>query len=155
VQIPIKISVQVGCFDVGYEQTQLIAGRSDIGAVVAFTGICRSENGKLQALELEYYPQMAERQLRKLAEEAASHWELLGITIIHRVGMIKVGEEIVLVIAASSHRKAAFEATEFIMDALKSTAPFWKKEHYVDNTKDKWVEAKISDDAALERWDKI
>jgi molybdopterin synthase catalytic subunit len=152
--IPLKISVQVESFDVGLEQSQLIEGRNNVGAVVAFTGLCRSENGALKALELEHYPQMAERQLRQLAQDAASRWDLLGITIIHRVGIIHVGEEIVLVIVASSHRKASFEAAEFIMDALKSTAPFWKKEHYVDGAKDKWVEAKLSDDVALERWDK-
>jgi molybdopterin synthase catalytic subunit len=153
--IPFKISVQVESFDVGFEQTQLIAGRNDVGAVVAFTGLCRSENGMLRALELEHYPEMAECQLRQLASEAARRWDLLGVTIIHRVGLIKVGEDIVLVIAASSHRKASFEAAEFMMDALKSTAPFWKKEHYVDGATGKWVAAKVSDDAALERWDKI
>jgi molybdopterin synthase catalytic subunit len=154
VTIPIKISIQVESFDVRFEQSQLVVGQDNIGAVVAFTGLCRSENGALKALELEHYPQMAESQLRKLAEDAASRWGLVGVTIIHRVGIIDVGEEIVLVIVASSHRKASFEAAEFIMDALKSTAPFWKKEHYVDGAKDKWVEAKISDDVALERWDK-
>ncbi len=152
--IPVKISVQVESFDVSFEQILLARGRTDIGAMVAFTGLCRSDNG-LKALELEHYPQMAEAQLRQLAEDAANRWGLFGVTIIHRVGIINAGEEIVLVIAASAHRKAAFEAASFMMDALKSTAPFWKKEHLADGSTGKWVEAKMSDEMALGQWGEL
>ena len=139
-------------FDAGFEQEFLAKGRKDIGAIVTFTGLCRSENDSLKALELEHYPDMAEAQMAQVAGEAENRWGLLGITLIHRYGLIDAGEPIVLVIAASKHRHNAFKAAEFMMDYLKSTAPFWKKEHRVDGTKGEWITAKDTDDAALERW---
>lgn len=147
-----KISVQVGDFDVG-EETALLAGQSkNIGAVVSFTGLCRDEHGRLIALELEHYPGMAEGKLANIARQAADRWPLNGLTIIHRHGKIEPGANIVLVIAASTHRRAAFEAADFLMDFLKSDAPFWKKEHLVDGTSGDWVEAKDSDEADKNRW---
>ena len=151
----LKISIQIEPFNAGFEQELLTQGRKDIGAVVSFTGLCRSENDSLKALELEHYPSMAERQMAQVAVEAANRWELLSITLIHRYGLIEVGEPIVLVIAASKHRKNAFESAEFMMDYLKSTAPFWKKEHRLDGTTGAWIEAKDEDDAALERWSRL
>ncbi len=148
----LKISIQIEPFNAGFEQELLTQGRKDIGAVVAFTGLCRSENESLKALELEHYPGMAEAQMKLLAGEAANRWDLLSITLIHCYGLINVGEPIVLVIAASKHRHNAFKAAEFMMDYLKSTAPFWKKEHRIDGSKGEWITAKDTDDAALERW---
>jgi molybdopterin synthase catalytic subunit len=127
-------------------------GRTDIGAVVTFTGLCRDEGGRLAALELEHYPGMAEAELARVAAEAAQRWPLRGATIIHRFGKIRPGANIVLVVTASAHRRAAFEAAEFLMDYLKTRAPFWKREHLVDGTTGAWVEAKDTDDAAAERW---
>ncbi len=150
----IKISVQTELFDLNLEQKNLCAHSTNIGAVVAFTGLCRSENGSLQALELEHYQGMAETQLRTTAELAVERWNLSGVTLIHRVGIIPVGEEIVLVLAASAHRKEAFQAADFMMDYLKSTAPFWKKEHRQDGSRGEWVEAKTSDSVSLENWNK-
>lgn len=146
------VRVQAGPFDAGAEQARLCAGRSDVGAVVAFTGLCRSEGNRLAALELEHYPGMAEAEIARVADEACRRWPLLGLTAIHRHGRIAPGEPIVLVIAASSHRQAAFAAAEFLMDFLKTRAPFWKKEHRVDGSSGEWVEAKDSDDAATARW---
>ncbi len=148
----IRVCVQSEPFDSAFEQNKMTAGRHDIGAVVAFTGLCRSEDGTLVALELEHYPGMAEAEMLGIAKQAASHWPLSGITAIHRVGRIAPGEEIVLVIASSRHRGAAFAAAEYVMDYLKSSAPFWKKEHRLDGSSSQWVEAKDSDDTALARW---
>lgn len=149
---PLKIRVQSGDFDAAAESAELTRGRIDIGAVASFVGLCRDEKGTLEALELEHYPGMAEEEIARIAEEAGRHWPLLGMTIIHRTGTIRPGEQIVLVLCASSHRAAAFSAAEFLMDFLKSRAPFWKKEHRADGTQGEWVAAKDADEAALERW---
>ena len=148
-----RISVQAPEFDIGAETERLVGGRTDIGAVVAFTGYCRDEGGELAALELEHYPGMAERAIGEIAAEARSRWPLLGITVIHRYGRLTPGAPIVLVLAASAHRQAAFEAASFLMDFLKTRAPFWKKEHRANGSAEGWVEAKEADDAAASRWE--
>ena len=124
------IRIQQADFDVAQEIAALSKGRTDVGAVVTFSGICRgSENGEpIAALTLEHYPGMAEAEIGRHADEALSRWPLQGLTIIHRFGRIAPGENIVLVVTASSHRQAAFEAAEFLMDYLKTNAPFWKRE---------------------------
>ena len=139
-------------FDAAAEATNLARGRTDVGALVTFTGVCRgSENGEpIAALTLEHYPGMAESEIERHAAEAAERWPLLGATIIHRYGRILPGEDIVLVVTTSSHREAAFAAAEFLMDYLKTRAPFWKLVEKADGTT--WVDAKASDDAAAERW---
>ncbi len=151
---PRTIRVQHEPFDAGAEAAALTRGRTDIGALVSFVGLCRDEAGALTALEIEHYPGMAEAEIARVAEEAEKRWPLLGLTIIHRHGKIRPGEEIVLVLCASVHRRAAFAAAEFLMDYLKSRAPFWKKEHRADGSQGDWVDAKESDEAALERWRK-
>ena len=120
---------------------------------MTFTGLCRDEAGTLEALELEHYPGMAEDEILRVAKQAATRWPLLGATAIHRFGKVLPGENIVLVIATSPHRRAAFEAAEYIMDYLKTRAPFWKKEHRRDGSIGEWVEAKDADDSAAERWE--
>ena len=139
-------------FDAAVEAANLARGRTDVGALVTFTGVCRgSENGEpIAALTLEHYPGMAESEIERHAAEAAERWPLLGATIIHRYGRILPGEDIVLVVTTSSHREAAFAAAEFLMDYLKTRAPFWKLVDKADGTT--WVDAKASDDAAAERW---
>ncbi len=146
------IRIQAEPFDTVAETAALTGGRADMGAVVAFMGFCRDEGGRLAALELEHYPGMAEAEIDRIAEQAESRWPLLGLTVIHRFGRISPGQEIVLVLAASSHRQAAFEAASFLMDYLKTQAPFWKREHLKDGTAGAWVEAKEADDRATERW---
>jgi molybdopterin synthase catalytic subunit len=147
------IRLQQEDFDVAAEAAALTQGRSDIGAVVTFTGICRgSENGDpIAALTLEHFAEMAEAEIARHVEEAMKRWALLGVTVIHRYGRITPGENIVLVITVSSHRGDAFAAAEFLMDYLKTRAPFWKQ---VESAKSKtWVEAQAHDDAAAERWE--
>ncbi|HZH11618.1 MAG TPA: molybdenum cofactor biosynthesis protein MoaE [Microvirga sp.] len=146
------IRIQAAAFDAAAETAALTQGRGDIGATVAFTGFCRDEGGRLSALELEHYPGMAEAEVARIAGEAERRWPLLGLTVIHRFGLIRPGEPIVLVLAASAHRHAAFEAASFMMDYLKTRAPFWKREHLTDGTIGAWVEARSDDDAAMERW---
>ncbi len=146
------IRVQPQDFDVAAEIAALTEGRSDIGAVVTFTGFCRDEGGRLAALELEHYPGMADAEMRRVAEKAAARWPLTGLTAIHRFGTIRPGQQIVLVVTASAHRVAAFEAATFLMDYLKTRAPFWKREHLLDGTTGAWVDAKAEDDDAAERW---
>ena len=148
------IRIQAEDFDAAAEQRALTHGRRDIGAVVSFTGLCRDEGGRLSALELEHYPGMAEEEVGRVAREALARWPLTGLTIIHRFGKIAPGGNIVLVVAASSHRRAAFEAADFLMDYLKTRAPFWKKEHLVTGDAAGWVEANAEDDSALQRWEK-
>ena len=146
------IRLQREAFDATAEVAKLTRGRTDIGAVVTFTGICRAdENGeKISALTLEHYPDMAEAEIVRHVEEASKRWPLLGVTVIHRHGRIAPGEDIVLVVTASSHREAAFAAASFLMDYLKTRAPFWKQ---VEKPSGKtWVEAKATDDVAAERW---
>ena len=128
------VRIQREDFDASTEVAALTAGRKDIGAVVTFAGLCRDEAGRLAALELEHYPGMAEEEIARVAAEAEQRWPLMGVTAIHRFGKIKPGENIVLVVTASAHRQAAFEAAEFLMDYLKTRAPFWKKEHNKDGT---------------------
>ena len=146
------IRIQAEAFDIAMESDRLSGGRADIGALVAFSGLCRDEGGMLSALELEHYPGMAEEEIARIAAEAAGRWPLLGLTIIHRHGRIAPGEPIVLVLAASSHRQAAFEAASFLMDYLKTRAPFWKKEHRSDGTVGGWISAKDTDDSAAGKW---
>ena len=146
------IRLQREAFDLAAEASKLTRGRSDIGAVVTFTGICRAdENGEeIAALTLEHYPEMAEAEIARHVEEACTRWPLLGVTVIHRFGRIAPGEDIVMVVTASSHRQAAFAAAEFLMDYLKTRAPFWKQVEKAGGKN--WVEAKASDDTAAERW---
>jgi len=150
----VTIRIQESDFEVGREIAALTTGRSDIGAVVSFTGICRgSEDGTaIAALTLEHYPDMAEAEITRHADTAMSRWPLSGIRVVHRVGRIVPGENIVLVVTASKHRQAAFEAAEFLMDYLKANAPFWKRVDSADGTS--WVEARDHDDAAAARWTK-
>src|SRR5437868_15154058 len=148
------IRIQQADFDVAQEIAVLTKGRTDIGAVVSFSGICRgSENGEpIAALTLEHYPGMAEAEIKRHADEAMSRWPLSGLTIVHRVGRITPGENIVLVLAASQHRQAAFHAAEFLMDYLKANAPFWKREESQKGTS--WIAARDHDDDAAARWTK-
>ena len=150
----VAIRLQREPFDAAAEAAALAQGRSDIGAVVTFTGICRgNENGEpIAALTLEHYPGMAEAEITRHVETAESRWALLGVTVIHRHGRLVPGEPIVLVITASSHRHDAFAAAEFLMDYLKTRAPFWKQVERATGAS--WVEAKTSDDAAADRWAK-
>ncbi|WP_092742338.1 molybdenum cofactor biosynthesis protein MoaE [Xaviernesmea oryzae] len=148
----LTVRVQAEVFDTAAEISLLSAGRNDIGAVVSFSGLCRDEGGTLEALELEHYPGMAEAEIRRICAEAIRRFDLQGVTAIHRYGKIAPGAPIVLVVAASSHRQAAFDGASFIMDFLKTGAPFWKKEHRVDGGKGDWVSAKDADDSARDRW---
>ncbi|MFZ0106084.1 MAG: molybdopterin synthase catalytic subunit MoaE [Thiobacillus sp.] len=147
-----KIRVQSEAFDLGAEVDAMRAGRTDIGAIASFVGLARdlNEGSGVAAMTLEHYPGMTEKALAALVEEANSRWALLDVTVIHRVGRLLPGDPIVLVAVASSHRGEAFAACEFIMDFLKTQAPFWKKEETPDG--ERWVEARASDDAAAERW---
>lgn len=147
-----EVRIQTEDFDAAAETARLTAGRPDIGAVVTFCGLCRSEDGRLAALELEHYPGMAETEIARIAAEAVSRWPVTGLTVVHRHGRIAAGGNIVLVVATSSHRQAAFEAASFMMDFLKTRAPFWKREHLIDGTVGEWVAATAEDDAAQERW---
>ncbi len=150
--IPVTIRLQTDDFDVATESTKLTRGRTDIGALVSFVGICRGGEGAdaIEALTLEHYPGMAEEEIARHVDEAVRRWPLLGVTVIHRHGRIPIGANIVLVLTASAHRAAAFEAAEFLMDYLKTSAPFWKREEGGQATG--WVEAKAEDDAAATRW---
>ena len=147
------ICIQSEPFDAEAETARLMRGRTDIGAVVGFLGLCRDEGGRLAALELEHYPGMAEAEIGRIAAKAAQRWPLLGLVVVHRHGVVAAGEAIVLVAAASTHRQAAFEAASFLMDFLKTRAPFWKREHLADGTVGGWVEAAEADDEAAARWD--
>ena len=149
---PVTIRIQEDDFDIARELAGLTRGRTDIGAVVSFSGICRADedSAKISALTLEHYPGMAEDEIKRHVDEAISRWPLNGVTIIHRVGRFMPGQNIVLVLTASQHRKAAFEAAEFLMDYLKTSAPFWQKEDSATGTG--WVEAQSRDDEAAARW---
>lgn len=136
-------------FDVNAEIAALTGERHDIGAIVTFTGLVRNDD-RLTALTLEHYPGMTEREIARHAEEADARWPLKGLTIIHRTGRLTPGDRIVLVAVASSRRQAAFEAAEFLMDYLKTRAPFWKEEMRGDETS--WVENKFDDDEQAKRW---
>ncbi len=147
------VRVQTEDFDISREIASLTAGRTDIGAVVTFTGLVRALSGstQLSAMTLEHYPGMTEAELARVEAEARDRWPLQASLIIHRVGALEPGANVVLVIAASAHRHAAFEAAEFLMDYLKTRAPFWKKELSTDGH-GTWVDARESDDAALKKW---
>lgn len=146
------VRVQRADFDLGAEVRALTAGRTDIGAVVTFTGTVRGRStaGEISAMTLEHYPGMTEAELERVEAEALARWPLSASLVVHRYGELSPGDNIVLVVTASAHRQAAFEAAEFLMDYLKSRAPFWKKESGPDGTR--WVEAREADEAALERW---
>jgi len=146
------IRVQTEDFDPGAEAQALASGRADIGALVSFVGLCRDEGGRLAALEIEHYGAMAERELALVAREAASRWPLSGLVIIHRYGSIPAGARIVFVAAAAVHRREAFAAANFLMDYLKTRAPFWKRAHLSDGTAGEWVEPRGEDEAAAARW---
>jgi len=149
----IDVRVQSPVFDVGEEQRQLLAGRHDIGAVVTFTGLVRDFNERpdVQALSLEHYPGMTEAALHDIAAQATTRWPLDGIRIVHRVGRLSPSDPIVLVMVASAHRRAAFDACDFLMDYLKTRAPFWKKEHTASEAY--WVSARDSDARDAARWE--
>jgi molybdopterin synthase catalytic subunit len=151
--IPTKISVQAADFDVGAEFAALTAEHTDIGGIGCFVGTVRANptGPRLEALTLEHYPAMTERAIAAIAEQAAQRWPLLGCTVIHRVGRMVPGENIVLVLAASAHRQPALDATAFLIDWLKTKAPFWKQESFVDGSAT-WVDARETDDAAAARW---
>jgi molybdopterin synthase catalytic subunit len=148
------VRLQREAFDTAAEAAALTRGRTDIGALVTFTGICRGAESSepIAALTLEHYPGMAEAEITRHVEEAKSRWPLLGVTVIHRYGRIAPGENIVLVVTASSHREAAFAAAEFLMDYLKTQAPFWKQVESANGRS--WVDAKDADDTAAARWGK-
>jgi molybdopterin synthase catalytic subunit len=150
--MPATIRLQSSDFDVGAEAALLAQGRTDIGAVVTFTGICRGEETgtPVVAMTLEHYPGMAEAEIARHVAEAQARWPLLGATIIHRYGRLRPGDRLVLVVTAASHRGDAFAAAEFLMDYLKTRAPFWKKVERQDGAV--WVDAKATDDAAADRW---
>jgi molybdopterin synthase catalytic subunit len=146
------IRLQREAFDIAAEVAKISGGRTDVGAVVTFTGICRADEkgSPIAALTLEHYPGMAETEIARHVEDACARWPLLGVTVIHRHGRLTPGEVIVLVVTVSSHREAAFAAAEFLMDYLKTRAPFWKRVETADGAA--WVDARAADDAAAERW---
>ena len=148
------VSVQAADYDTAAEIAALTAGRTDVGAVVTFSGLCRGEGGPREALEIEHYPGMAEEEILRVCAEAEARWPLQGCRVIHRHGAIRPGDNIVLVATASAHRVAAFAAADFLMDYLKSEAPFWTRNRRRDGTPGAadWVAPKASDEAALDRW---
>ena len=154
--VPITVRIQTAPFDQAAELRALRAGRHDVGAIASFVGLCRDHHpgecapGHVQAMELEHYPGMTEQAIQGMVAQALARWPLLGVTVIHRVGPLLPGDDIVLVAVASAHRAAAFAACEFLMDYLKTQAPFWKKETTPEGGH--WVDARESDDAALRRW---
>ena len=147
------VRVQQAAFDVGQEIAAFSAGRADIGGIGCFVGLVRDSAGgrAITAMTLEHYPGMTERALAGIAATAAARWKLLGCTLVHRVGRLLPGEAIVLVLAAASHRQAALDATGFLIDWLKTEAPFWKKEAFADGG-EAWVDAREGDAAAAARW---
>ena len=149
-----SVTLQPDDFDISKELDTLIGGRTSVGAAVTFTGLVRDmvKDQRISAMTLEHYPAMAQAELERIEAEARAKWpDLIDSRIIHRFGTLAPGDRIVLVITLSSHRQVAFEAAEFIMDFLKTRAPFWKKESLADGQSD-WVKANLKDDAALERW---
>jgi molybdopterin synthase catalytic subunit len=148
----IIVRVQKESFDAAAEAARLTQGSANIGALVSFTGLCRDEGGALAALEIEHYPGMAEAEINRAALEAAARWPLEAVLIVHRHGLIRPGEGIVLVITASLHRGEAFAAASFLMDYLKTEAPFWKRRQLASKGAGDWVEAKAQDHAAAQKW---
>lgn len=148
-----SVRVQREDFDLGLELARLRGGRTDIGALVSFSGLVRGSDDPdvpLDVMELEHYPGMTEKALAEIEAEAVARWDLQASLIIHRFGPLQPGEQIMMVATASCHRQAAFEAAEFLMDFLKSRAPFWKKEMTAGDGS--WVDARVSDEDALKRW---
>ncbi|WP_343081475.1 molybdenum cofactor biosynthesis protein MoaE [Ostreiculturibacter nitratireducens] len=145
-----RILVQSEPFDFAAETAEFGRGRKDVGAVVTFQGIVRDDGGRLSRMEIEHYPGMTQKAISDIAEEAARRWNLADVLVIHRYGDMRPGETIMMVAAAARHRADAFAAAEFLMDYLKSRAPFWKKEFGPDGAE--WVAAKDEDEAALKRW---
>ena len=148
---PVRVRVELGRFAPA-DEVRWLDELDGAGAVASFTGLCRSEGGRLAGLELEHFPGMAEEEIGRVVAQACERWPLLGVHVVHRAGRIMAGEEIVTVGTASSHRAAAFEACQFVMDWLKTSAPFWKREILADGNAGAWVEAKDADDRAAERW---
>ena len=146
------IRVQQEDFDIGAEIAQLKAPRSDTGAIVTFIGTVRDQQGAVTEMSLEHYPGMTERELQRIETEACARWPLQASLIVHRTGTLRPGDNIVLVVTASEHRDAAFDAAKFLMDYLKTSAPFWKRETGPGGAR--WVEAAPSDDDAASRWKK-
>lgn len=144
------VRVQAEAFDAGAELNSFAQDRTDVGAVVSFTGVVRDTKGDLEEMLIEHYPGMTQSAITKITEEAVSRWALADVLVIHRYGPLKPGEPIMMVATASAHRAAAFEAADFLMDYLKSRAPFWKKEVTAQGAS--WVEAKDADEDALKRW---
>jgi len=147
---PVTIRLQTADFDIAAETAVMTKGRTDIGAVVSFSGICRGGDDAMAAMTLEHYPGMAEAEIARHVDEAKTRWPLMGVTVIHRHGRVEPGDNIVLVLTASAHRQAAFQAAEFLMDYLKTNAPFWKSEERAGGNA--WVEAQTHDDEAAARW---
>jgi len=148
----LKIAIQPEAFDAGAEAAALARGRPEVGAVASFVGFVRDRNdgSAVAAMTLEHYPGMTEKAIAKIVDEARARWAVLDCTVIHRVGELRPGDPIVLVAVASGHRGDAFAACEFVMDYLKTKAPFWKREATGEGAR--WVEARASDDAAAARW---
>ncbi|MGH6817319.1 MAG: molybdenum cofactor biosynthesis protein MoaE [Methylovirgula sp.] len=147
------VRLQKAAFEAAAEVAPLTAGRSDIGALVTFTGLCRDEAGSLAALEIEHYPGMAEAEIERFVEEACRRWPLEAVLVIHRHGLIRPGEPIVLVATAAKHRAPAFAAAEFLMDYLKRAAPFWKKARRSDERPGDWIAAREEDETAAQKWE--
>jgi molybdopterin synthase catalytic subunit len=148
-----RIKVQRENFDIGAEFAALSAGRTDIGGIGCFVGTVRNNamDQRVAAMTLEHYPAMTESAIARITEEAERRWQLLGCTVIHRVGRLVAGDNIVLVLAAAAHRQPALDATAFLIDWLKTKAPFWKREEFADGGA-AWVDARDADDAAAARW---
>ena len=144
------IRVQQEDFDIGAEVAKLTAGRTDIGAIVTFTGTVRDHDGAVEEMTLEHYPGMTERELSRIEAEAQARWPLQASLVVHRYGRLKPGDNIVLVVTASEHRDAAFDAAKFLMDYLKNSAPFWKRESGPGGSR--WVEGEANDADAAARW---
>ena len=151
---PARVAIQVGDFDVSREIAQLRLGDKRVGAICSFVGTVRDRNGgvpdSVQSLELEHYPGMTERSIEAMIDEAHARFDIFGARVVHRVGLLQPLDQIVLVAVASAHRGESFKACEFLMDYLKTQAPFWKKEQTPEGAR--WVDARVSDDAALQRW---
>ncbi len=147
-----RVVVQAGSIDAAAETARLTSGRTDIGGLVTFTGICRDEGARLVALEIEHFPGMAEAEIGRIAADVVARWPLTGLTVVHRFGLVRPGDTIVVVAAASAHRAPALEACAFLMDFLKTRAPFWKREHLVGGAIGGWIAPKASDAAAANDW---
>ena len=145
-----RVRVQAAAFDMGAEAVAFAAAAKGAGAIVTFTGLVRDNGGTLAAMEIEHYPGMTEKAIDAIARQAVERWALTDALVIHRYGLLRADEPIMMVATAAPHRADAFAAAEFLMDYLKSRAPFWKKEIGVDGAT--WVEAKAADEAALDRW---